>query len=91
MATVQQKFSADMVYSLAGDALAESAVVVERDTVFASRLGPVEEAMRLFCREPNEATRARLTTVVADFREARRTTALARWRGLMPRPTLHKH
>ena len=90
MATVQQRFSTEMVYSLAADALTESTPAAERDTVFASRLGPVEEAMNLFCREPNEATRSRLNTAVADFREARRTTALARWRGLVTRPILHR-
>jgi hypothetical protein len=79
-----------MVFSVAGDALTESTLASDRDSIQATRLGPVEEAMRLFCREPNETTRSKLTAAVADFREARRSTALARWRGLASRHELYR-
>ena len=90
MATAQEGFSTEMVFSVAGDALTESALASERDSIHATRLGPVEEAMRLFCRQPNEATRSKLTAAVSDFREARRSTALARWRGLASRHDLYR-
>jgi hypothetical protein len=90
MATAQERFSAEMVFSVAGDALSESALAPGRDPLFASGLEPVEEAMRLFCRNPNEATRSKLTAAVADFREVRRATALARWRGLASRHDLYR-
>jgi hypothetical protein len=90
MAAAQERLSTETIFSVAGDALGEAVLATERDWIHTARLGPVEEAMRRFCREPNETTRSKLTAAVADLREARRSTALARWRGLASRHDLYR-
>jgi hypothetical protein len=57
-------------------------VVVVRAGVLEGRLGRVKEAVRRYCFEPCEANRSTLAAAVVDFRDARRSNALARWRGL---------
>lgn len=83
MATAHHKFSREAAFVLATEALRDAAMVMEDDVdfAFAPGFGPVEEAMQSYCREPSEATRAKLVRATAEFRAVRRAEALARWRG----------
>jgi hypothetical protein len=83
MATAHQKFSREAAFVLATEALRDAAMIMDDEigTDAAPGLAPVEEAMKSYCRDPNDATRTEFMRVVAEFRATRRATALARWRG----------
>ena len=91
MATAHQKFTKEAAFVLATEALRDAATVMEDEVgfAFAAGFGPVEEAMQSYCRDPNEATRAELMRVMAEFRAVRRAKALARWRGRIAQDSTH--
>ena len=68
--------------SFLADAMLDSAGAAGSDRSFAVHLGPVEQAVRCFRRSPSEQTRLRMDEALAAFKEARRSRALARWRGI---------
>jgi hypothetical protein len=83
MATAHHKISRDAAFILATEGLRDVATIMDQAMELDAPLGlaPVEQAMRTYCCDPNDHTRAELMRVMEEFRATRRASALARWRG----------